>query len=278
MDIVGPFPTGQAHKRFILIAVDYFTMWVEAKALATVIARQVQNFFWKIICRSGLPRIVITDNGRQFIDKKLRAFYQGLGLRHVTSSVEHPQTNDQAEATNKIIVAELKRKLSDNKWAWVDELPKILWAYRCTPHDTTDETSFNLTYGTNAILPVEIGEPSLRRQVEDLQMNDNELRIELDTLDEKRHREVLQAEACRRMVERKYNMQVRPRNFQEGDLVWRKTGDARKVVSHGKLAAKWDRPFKVEKDLRNGAYRLSSPDGKPIPNTWNATHLKFYFS
>lgn len=72
--------------------------------------------------------------------------------------------------------------------------------------------------------------------------------------------------------------EVRPRSFQEGDLVWRKTGDARKVASHGKLAAKWDDPFKVTEDLHNGAYHLSKSDGRPIPNTWNAAHLKFYFS
>lgn len=106
---------------------------------------------------------MITDNDRHFIDKKLGAFYQGLGIKHVTSSVEHPKTNGQAEAANKAIVAELKRRLGDKKWVWVDELPEVLWAYRCTPHGTTGETRFNLTYDTNVMLPIELGEPSLRR-------------------------------------------------------------------------------------------------------------------
>ncbi|XP_014493263.1 uncharacterized protein LOC106755592 [Vigna radiata var. radiata] len=90
MDIVGPFPPGRAQKKFILVAVDYFTKWVKAEPLATISARQVQSFFWKIICRFGLPQTIVTDNGRQFIDKKLQTFFQGLGIKHITSSVEHP--------------------------------------------------------------------------------------------------------------------------------------------------------------------------------------------
>lgn len=168
MDIVGPFPAGRAQKKFILVAVDYFMKWVEAEALTTITTRQVLNFFWKIICKLGLPRTVVTDNGRQFVDKKLKAFYQSLGIKHVTSSVEHPQQNGQAEAANKAILSELKRRLGDKKGAWVDELPKVLWAYRCTPHDTTRESPFNLTYGIDAVLPVELSEPSLMRQIEDL--------------------------------------------------------------------------------------------------------------
>lgn len=72
------------------MAIDYFTKWVEAEALATITARQVQKFVWKLICRFGLPRTIVTDNGRQFVDKRLAECYKGLGIRHVTSSVEHP--------------------------------------------------------------------------------------------------------------------------------------------------------------------------------------------
>ncbi|XP_014523638.1 uncharacterized protein LOC106779933 [Vigna radiata var. radiata] len=278
MDIVGPFPPATGQRKFLLVAIDYFTKWVEAEPLATITASQVQKFCWKLICRFGLPRTVVTDNGRQFVDRRLETFFRGLGIKHATSSVEHPQTNGQAEAVNKTIVAELKRRLGDKKGAWADHLPEVLWAYRCTPHGTTRETPFNLTYGTDAMLPVELGEPSLRRNIENLQINDQELRVELDTIDERHDRAVLRAEACRRMVERKYNTKVRPRQFHEGDLVWRKAGEARRVAAHGKLAAKWEGPFKVVEALGNGAYRLTRLDGRQITNTWNASHLKLYFS
>jgi len=90
---------------------------------------------WKdIICRYGVPHTIITDNGRQFIDKELAKFYISLGIKHITSSVEHPQTNGQAEAANKVILVELRKRLDTAKGRWPEKLIEVLWAYRCTPH------------------------------------------------------------------------------------------------------------------------------------------------
>ena len=86
--------SGKGQVKFLIVAVDYFTKWIEAKPLTTIMAQQIQQFVWKdIICRYGVPHTIITDNGRQFIDKELAKFYIGLGIKHITSSVEHPQTN-----------------------------------------------------------------------------------------------------------------------------------------------------------------------------------------
>ncbi|XP_017413025.1 uncharacterized protein LOC108324597 [Vigna angularis] len=226
IDIVRPFPVGRAQKKFLLIAIDYFTKWVEAEPLGTITAARVQKFVWTLICRFGIPKVIVTDNGRQFIDKGLGDFYKKLGVKQVTSSVEHPQTNGQVEAANKVIVAELKKRLGDAKGAWMDELQEVLWGYRCTPHDTTGETPFNLTYGMDAMLPVEVGKPTIRRRIQNLQDNSDELRVELDTLDERREVAMIRAEARKRPLARRYNTKVRPRQFVEGDLVWRKTTEA----------------------------------------------------
>ncbi|XP_020222083.1 uncharacterized protein LOC109804662 [Cajanus cajan] len=122
MDILGPFPIAKGQCKFLLVAVDYFTKWVEAEPLAN------------------------------------------LGIKHRFTSVEHPQSNGQAKAANKVILNELKKRLGDAKGAWAEELTEVLWAYRCTPQSTTKETPFRLTYGTDAMIPVEVGEPSFRRQ------------------------------------------------------------------------------------------------------------------
>jgi len=85
---------GKGQVKFLIVSVHYFTKWIEAKPLATITIQQVQQFVWKeIICRYGVPHTIITGNGRQFIDKELAKFYISLGIKHVTSSVEHPQTN-----------------------------------------------------------------------------------------------------------------------------------------------------------------------------------------
>ena len=91
MDIIGPFPLGKIQCKFLLVGVDYFTKWIEAGPLATITARKVQDFVWKnIIYRFGVPHTIVTNNGRQFVDKELANFYEGLNIRHVTSFVEHP--------------------------------------------------------------------------------------------------------------------------------------------------------------------------------------------
>jgi len=68
-----------------------------------------------------------------------------LGIKHLASSVEHPQSNGQAEAANKVILGELRKKLGQKKGLWVEEIPGILWGYYCTPQSSTKETPYRLT-------------------------------------------------------------------------------------------------------------------------------------
>ena len=117
------------------------------------------------------------------------------------------------------------------------------------------------------MLPVEVGEPTLQRDMQDLEVNCGRLREELDWTTERRERAVVRAEACRRMVARRYNAKVKPRSFIRGDLVWRKTNEARKKSAQGKLAPNWEGPFRVTESLQNGAYRLEYLSGRGIPNT-----------
>ena len=112
MDIIGPFSPGKGQTKFLLVGVDYFTKWIEVEPLASISAKNMQNFVWKsIVCRFGVPHTIITNNGRQFIDWGLQSFYDDLGIKSITASVEHPQTNGQAEAANKVILNKLKKRL-----------------------------------------------------------------------------------------------------------------------------------------------------------------------
>ncbi|XP_027362569.1 uncharacterized protein LOC113870170 [Abrus precatorius] len=151
MDLLGPFLLAKGQCKFLLVTVDYFTKWIEAEPLATITANNVKKFTWKnIITQFGLPHALITDNGFQFTDRRFNKFLEGLHIKHRVTSVEHPQTNGQAETANKVILHELKRRLGSAKGEWAEKLPEILWAYRCTPQTTTKETPFRLTYGTDA--------------------------------------------------------------------------------------------------------------------------------
>nr|KYP75220.1 Pol polyprotein [Cajanus cajan] len=112
MDILGPFPIAKGQCKFVLVAVDYFTKWIEAEPLATITANNVQKFLWKsIVTRFRIPYAIVTDNGLQFVDHKFKKFLQDLGIKHRFTSVEHPQANGQAEAATKVILSELKKHL-----------------------------------------------------------------------------------------------------------------------------------------------------------------------
>ena len=96
------------------------------------------------------------------------------------------QTNGQTEVTNRTLFKIIKTKLDDAKGAWPEELPNVLWAYRTTARTLTGETPFRLTYGTESVIPVEVGVTSIRREVLCKENNDDQLRNNLDCLDKVR--------------------------------------------------------------------------------------------
>nr|KYP71460.1 Pol polyprotein [Cajanus cajan] len=92
MNMLGHFPLAKGQVKFLLVAIDYFTKWIEVGPLAKITAKNIQRFTWKnLICRYGLPHAIITDNGRQFIDRKFVNFLQELSVQHHVTSVEHPR-------------------------------------------------------------------------------------------------------------------------------------------------------------------------------------------
>ncbi|XP_043693051.1 uncharacterized protein LOC122643499 [Telopea speciosissima] len=166
----------------MVVVVDYFTKGVEVEALAIISATKVWKFFLhSFIYRYGIPRTLITNNGKQF-EQKLKEFSDRYEIQLHKTSVAHPQSNGLAKAMNKILIDGIKKKLEIAKWA--EKLPNILWAYRTTTRLATGETPFMLTYGTEAMIPMEIGETSLRVQLNDLETSDENLRANLDLLEE----------------------------------------------------------------------------------------------
>ena len=186
LDILGPLPIGKDQCKFIIVAVDYFTKWAKAEPLATIIEQKIRNFVWhNIICRFGIPRTLVSDNGNQFDNAKFRDFCAELGIKNYYSSPTHSQSNGQAEVTIRTLKAALKTKLEDFKGNWVEYLPEVLWGYRTMGRSATQETPFALAFGTEAVAPVEVGLKSPRIELASVEHNDEALRLNLDLLDEK---------------------------------------------------------------------------------------------
>ncbi|CAJ2659678.1 unnamed protein product [Trifolium pratense] len=276
MDLLGPFTKGLYQNRYLIVAVDYFTKWVEAEPLSDITSLRVLRFFKRnVLARFGIPQVVVTDNGTQFTDKDFQAFLVALGTKQHFTSVEHPQTNGQAEAANRVILRGLRRRLDQNKKKWVEELDNVLWAYRTTPHSTTGETPFRVVYGTEAVIPVEIGEPSRRtEQPLDEEQNDEALREELDLVEEIRTGASLKEATLKQKIAARHDTKVIKREFEVGSLVLRRNADSQE----GKLAPNWEGPYRVIDKTENGAYYLEDLRGKKLPRPWNAQKLKQYYS
>ena len=277
IDIVDPLPLGKSQVKFLLVAIDYFTKWVEAEALATITEARIQNFVWKnIICKFEIPLTIISDNGRQFDSQGCRDFCSGLGIKNQYSSSGHHQANGQTEVTNRTLLRIIKTRLDEAKGAWPDELPNVLWAYRTTARTPTGETPFRLTYGTEAMIPVEVGVANTRRITFNEEGNDDKLQLYLDCLDEVRDKASSRMAEYQRKMAEYYNKRVKLRQLDIGDLVLRKVTTATKDPTQGKLGPTWEGPYWVVHYSRRGSYHLETLDGRRLLRPWNIEHLKKY--
>ena len=139
----------------------------------------------------------------------------------------------------------IKTKLDDAKGAWLEELPNVLWAYRTTTRTPTGETPFRLIYGIEAVIPVEVGVTSTRREAFHEESNDDHLRINLDCLDEVREEASIRVTKYQQRMADYYNKMVKLRRLDIGDLVLRKVTPATKDPAQGKLGLTWEGLYRV---------------------------------
>nr|GEW02415.1 reverse transcriptase domain-containing protein [Tanacetum cinerariifolium] len=309
IDIAGPFPEGPEKFKFLIVSMDYFTKWIEAKAVATITGGQVKKFIWdNIVCRFGIPGEIISDNGKQFADNSFKdCLREGI-----------------------------KARLGEGNKNWVEELSHVLWAHRTMIKSSYGDTPFSLTYETEAVIPVEIGMPTYRTAAERIVLKCakiNKTRT-ISTQDQKPQRKAgsgskfssnnltlkpnlskfqslrtisgqrsnpnpskvkdkrpgtncvnfsklqeglklpsCQSSRAKSKMMKYYNARVRGVAFKPGDFVYR-SNDASHAIASGKLGPKWEGPYEVTEALGNGAYKLRSTDGTVLPRMWNVTNLK----
>ena len=233
---MGPFPKAVGNKRYLLVCTDYFTKGVEAEPLANIRDVDVKRFIWKnIITQFGVPYMLISDNGLQFDSKVFRKYCSDLGIKNRYFTPAYLQGNGQAEAVNKVIMNGLKRRLDDAKGRWVEELPHILWTYRTTPRKSTRKTPFSMTYGVEAVIPLENGFPTMRTSTFTSDGNDELLKKNLDLIEERRENAMVQLAYYQHKLKQDYDMNVKLRPLAPRDLVLRKVLGNTKNPAWGKL-------------------------------------------
>ncbi|XP_070013390.1 uncharacterized protein [Nicotiana sylvestris] len=134
-----------------------------------------------------------------------------------------------------------------------------------------------MIYGTEALIPIEIGEPSTRYVQETEESNDEEMRVNLDLLEGRREYALIRMEVQKQVIEQYYNRKARLIFFKIGDFVLKKVFQSTKAANSGKLSPTWEGPYRVCDIEGKGAYELETMDGKVLPSHWNAVHLKRYY-
>ncbi|GJU13964.1 reverse transcriptase domain-containing protein [Tanacetum coccineum] len=236
--------------------------------------KKKKELVWdNIVCRLGLPEEIISDNVKQFYENPFKDWCEKLSIRHCFAFVKHPQTNGLVERSKKSLRERIKARLNERSKDWMGELSHVLWARRTMIKSSNEETPFSLTYNTEAVIPAEIGMPTLRTMEIDLIKNDEALEINLDLIEEKREQAVFQKANSKAKMEMYYNSKVSGTSFKPRDMVYR-NNDASHAKDGGKLGPKWEGPYKVTESLGRVAYKLQDCQGNELPRTWNICNLK----
>ncbi|RVW51350.1 hypothetical protein CK203_075438 [Vitis vinifera] len=245
IDIIGKIsPKSSSGHEFILVAIDYFTKWVEAASYARLTSSGVASFIRShIICRYGVPH--------------------------------EPQTNGAVEAANKNIKRILRRMVETSR-DWSEKLPFALWAYRTSFRTSTGATPYSLVYGMEAMLPVEIEMGSLRVALEQQipEADWAQARFDqLNLLDERRLRATDHVRAYQRKMARAFKKRVKPRPLHVGDLVLKVIRGLIRDL-RGKFKPNWSGPYFIRELTLEGAAWLMDLDGNRFSEPTNVDQLK----
>nr|GEW24247.1 reverse transcriptase domain-containing protein [Tanacetum cinerariifolium] len=192
----------------------------------------------------GLPEEIILDNGKQFRDNPFKDWCEKLCIRQHFASIKHPKTNGLMERANRSLGEGIKARLDAGSKSRMEELSHVLWAHRTMIKSSNRDTPFSLTYGIEAVIPAEIGMPTLKTAKVDLIQNNEALEINLDLLEERREQASIREAKGKAKMERYYNSKVQNISFKPGDLVYR-NNDASRAEDTGKLGPKWEGPYEV---------------------------------
>nr|GEX35120.1 reverse transcriptase domain-containing protein [Tanacetum cinerariifolium] len=234
IDFMGPFPYSRGNK-YILVAVDYLSKWVEAKALPINDARVVVKFLKSLFAQFGTPRAIISDRGAHFCNDQFAKVMTKYGVTHRLATSYHPQTSGQAEVSDRGLKRILERMVGENHTSWSHKLDDSLWAFQHKAYWVLKHANFDLkTAGDHRKL-----------QLTEL----NELR------DQAYKNSLIYIERTKKL----HDSKIKNRIFNIGDQVL--IFNSRLKIFLGKLKTRWSGPFTITQVFPYGTVELSQPDG-----------------
>ncbi|GJX38094.1 reverse transcriptase domain-containing protein [Tanacetum coccineum] len=228
IDFMGPFPSSRGNK-YILVAVDYLSKWVEAKALPTNDARVVMLKY---------------------------------GVTHRLATAYHPQTSGQVEVSNRGLKRILERTVGENRASWSDKLDDALWAFRTAFKTPIGCTPYKLVYGKACHLPIELEHKAywaLKHANFDLKSAGDHRKVQLNELNELRDQAYENSLIYKEKTKKIHDSKIKNRVFNVGDRVL--LFNSRLKIFSGKLKTRWTGPFTIAHVYPYGTVELSQTDG-----------------
>nr|GEZ39181.1 reverse transcriptase domain-containing protein [Tanacetum cinerariifolium] len=274
IDFMGPFSSSEGNK-YILVAVDYLSKWVEAKALPTNDARVVVKFLKSLFSRFGTPKAIISDRGTHFCNDQFSRVMAKYGVTHRLSTAYHPQTSGHVEVTNRGLKRILERTVGENRALWSDKLEDALWAFRTAFKTSVGCTPYRLVYGKACHIPLELESKAfwaLKHANFDLKTAGDHWKLQLNELTELRDQAYENSLIYKERTKKLHDDKIKNRIFNVGDQVL--LFNSRLKILSGKLKSRWSGPFTFAEIYPYGTAKLIHPDGC---NFMEETHHRWRF-
>ena len=269
IDFVGPLPKTPTGNKYIIVAIDYFTKWPEARAVEEATAKKVSKFIMEeIICRHGCPKKILSDRGSHFNNEMIRELTRKFDIKHYFSTPYHPQTNGLVERFNKTL-CEALAKVGNNEQDWDTKIAPVLFAYRTKKQESSKIKPFYLMYGREERLIMDKEkEISIIERIQNL----------VESLPKIRNKTRQEIEKSQEKQKRYHDKRVRIKeSFEIGERVLYYKAAMEKQWS-GKLEEKWKGPYYIHEVLLNGSYKIKELDGRILKTPVNGELLKKYNS